>query len=463
MSGIGNDVKSIKHTGNELIDGVIYGTAWQGKLTYYFPSLESQYNYKGEAQNNFSPATQQQANSALFALEKSYGTSANDGFSVEGFTNASISSGSADSATMRFAQSDTPTTAYAYMPGEYKQAGDMWFGRNYDYTDAQPGNYAWHSVLHEIGHALGLKHGNEAENGFAALPEKYDSLEYSVMTYRSYEGSDVARYTYSEWSAPQTYMMADIAALQKIYGADYTTNSGNTVYSWDPDSGDTRVNGKLAIDAGDTVIFATIWDGGGTDTYDLSLYASDMTINLGVGKHSAFDASQLASLGDGHYAGGNIYNALTYHGDTRSLIENVIGGTGADRIAGNVVNNMLQGGAGDDVLLGGGGNDRLIGGDGADALKGGAGRDALWGGAGDDIMTGGQMADVFNFKVSEGSDTIADFTHGTDHIRIDVDYQQVLAHAADVDGNLVITFDDASSLTLLHVSKADLSASDFLL
>lgn len=466
MCGFCNTVRSIKTSGDALADGVIYGTAWKGPITYFFTNSQNDYNYSYEAEKNFAPVTQQQASAALFALDKAFGNSANNGFSVEGFTNVSISMGDAETSTIRFAQSDAPTTAYAYVPGKYDQAGDMWFGREFDYTNAEAGNYAWHSILHEIGHALGLKHGNESRNGFAALPSQYDSLEYSIMTYRSYEGSDVTRYTYSEWSAPQTYMMADIAALQKLYGADFSTNSGNTVYSWRPDSGDTFVNGKVGVSAGGDVIFATVWDGGGKDTYDLSLYSADLTINLAAGGHSAFGSDQLAELGADQHASGSIYNALRYNGDKRSLIENAIGGLGNDTIGGNAVNNKLTGGAGDDTMTGRSGNDRLLGGSGNDILLGGAGRDFLSGGTGNDVLTGGRDHDVFQFRAGDGADTITDFNNGVDHLRFDIEnfvVAQAVRDAVQVGENLVITYDGSNTVTLLNFDKADLDARDFLL
>ena len=49
-----------------------------------------------------------------------------------------------------------------------------------------------------LGHALGLKHGHETEV-YGALPFGTDSMEYSVMTYRSYVGSDAQAVSASTW------------------------------------------------------------------------------------------------------------------------------------------------------------------------------------------------------------------------------------------------------------------------
>ena len=38
-------------------------------------------------------------------------------------------------------------------------------------------------------------------------------------------------------------MTYDIAAAQHMYGANFSTNSGNTTYSWSPTTGEMLING----------------------------------------------------------------------------------------------------------------------------------------------------------------------------------------------------------------------------
>ena len=191
-------------------------------------------------------------------------------------------------------------------------------------------------------------------------------------------------------------MMYDIAALQRMYGADFTTNAGDTVYSWNPTDGTTYVDGNVAIDPGGNRIFETIWDGGGIDTYDLSNYSTDLSLDLNPGYHSVFSQAQLADLDifGGHTARGNVFNALQYNGDVRSLIENAKGGSGNDQIVGNAANNILYGNDGNDSLTGFAGNDALLGGNGNDWLDGHVGNDQMYGGDGNDIYYVDSFADV---------------------------------------------------------------------
>ena len=96
------------------------------------------------------------------------------------------------------------------------EGGDAWFNNSsHWYNNPVVGNYAWLTIIHETGHLLGLKHPQDVSGSFGAAPVSADSLEYSVMSYRSYIGaSTTGGLTNATWSFPQTLMMYDIAALQ---------------------------------------------------------------------------------------------------------------------------------------------------------------------------------------------------------------------------------------------------------
>ncbi|WP_284163014.1 M10 family metallopeptidase [Frigidibacter sp. SD6-1] len=414
MSGIGHSFRYVTRTFDAGIDGVLSGYAWNdATITYSFPTYD-EYGYGDEALT-FSPVTWSVEQATRFALDMSDGNAANDGFSVEGFTGVDVAQTFATDAHLRLGYSDDPSTAWAYFPGSGSWTGDIWLGRDPELQTPTAGNWAWSTVLHEIGHALGLKHPHDTETGpggtFFPMPYSYDAMEYSIMSYSSFVGDTGTGYGNEDYGFAQTYMMFDIAALQEMYGADYTTNSGNTTYKWTPGSGTTYVNGVAAITPGANRIFATIWDGGGIDTYDLSSYSNNLQISLQAGASSLFSASQSAYLGVNHYASGNIYNALLYHGNQQSLIENAIGGSGNDWIEGNNIANFLSGSVGNDTLMGQSGNDTLLGGAGADVLHGGVGIDAASYGN----SASGVMANLKNSSINTG-DAAGDIYTGIEHL-----------------------------------------------
>jgi hypothetical protein len=358
---------SVTRTNNADIDGLLAGSKWTGVITYSFPDSSSDYitgySSKNEPTTGFSPipAAEQAAINYAVGLIQSY-------------TNASVVFAGTDTANIQVAQSSAANpTSFAYYPSNFATGGDVWFGTAYDYSQAKLGNYFFATAMHELGHAFGLKHSQET-GGVAnvAVPAAHDDSEFTVMSYRSYVGGPLTGYTNEAFGYPETYMANDILALQTLYGANFTSHSENTTYSWNPVTGQEFINGVGQPAPGGGIggsadrVFMTVWDGGGNDTYDFSNYSGGVTVNLNPGASSITSAAQLAYLGNGHYAQGNIFNAYLYNNDARSYIDNAIGGAGNDSLTGNAVGNTLSGGAGDDILTGLGGNDTIDGGTGTD-------------------------------------------------------------------------------------------------
>lgn len=340
-------------TGVSSVDALLQGSKWtSAEITFSFPTLTSQ--YEGgylETTQNFAPVDASIQNATRYAMSL-----------LSQYTNLATREVNPVSAVadIRVAKSDydNPTAlGYFPSPGNGNLAGDIWFGTSYFAGQtATKGNYTWATTIHELGHALGLKHSHDV-GGVAgiALNSQYDHMAYSIMSYRSYMGASTSGgYLNEQFGYAQTFMMYDIAALQAMYGANFNTNSGNTTYSWSPTTGEMFINSVGQGAPGGNRIFMTLWDGNGIDTYDFSNYATNLNVDLRPGAYSVLSSVQIANLGNGNYAAGNLYNALQYNGDIRSLIENAVGGSGNDTITGNATNNTLSGGWGNDVLVGDG-------------------------------------------------------------------------------------------------------------
>jgi serralysin len=269
----------------------------------------------------------------------------------------------------------------------------------------------------------------------------------------------------------QTPAVHDIYTVQQIYGADTTTRSGNTVYGFnstaDKDVFDFTQNTNPLL---------TIWDGGGTDTLDLSGFNSNSIIDLNDGAFSsagykvtdAVKAQDWAWLGITNET--QWQNFLAKYGVNPdgsphdniaiaygAIIENAVGGSGNDTMTGNEFDNVLRGNRGNDSIDGGAGNDTasyqaatkavlvdlskhsasggdgndtlvsienfigsgsndtLIGDAGSNRLDGGAGNDKINGGSGDDFIVGGLGND--DLTGGAGADTFVFGEMSNDTIR----------------------------------------------
>jgi len=416
------------------IDGVMWGWRWSSnqpnghtQLTYSFPTSTASYGgYTSIDGFETFNAHQQAAARKILAMYDSV-CNVDFVFTTDG-ASGNIRMAEADavndgtgSVTIDTAMGNPPDPNCSPLASQ----GDTWFNHAW-YNSPASGDFAFASgLMHEIGHALGLKHGHVSQevqdaNGTVlytnpTLAPDHDSNEYSVMTYRYYPGGPVDSGEAIEF--PSTPMQDDIFALQYLYGPNYDYNSGNTVYRWSPSTGEAFINGVGQGVPLHHKIFLTVWDGGGADTYDFSNYTTNAVIDLAPGGWSTPARAQRADLDvehpNTHFARGCIANAQVFQGDFNGYIENATGGSGNDTISGNSVGNALTGGTGNDVLnglggmdwlFGGGGRDALDGGNDIDGLRGGGGNDALAGGESGDYLDGGQGADRLNG--GEGDDVL---------------------------------------------------------
>jgi serralysin len=296
-----------------------------------------------------------------------------------------------------------PAAGFTYTPAQRQfgsNSGDVWINGEYAYnTQPTIGNYGGNVIVHEIGHAIGLLHPSDydvdTDASYAANADYYeDSGQYTVMSY--FDPEDTGGRVNGYAAMP---LLDDIGAIQRLYGANMATRTGDTVYGFNSNTG----REAFTFTPGSRPAFA-IWDAGGNDTIDVSGYSMSR-VDLREGAFSNIDGMR-----------GNV--AIAYG----AVIENAIGGNVGDTLIGNNVANVLTGNGGSDRLYGEGGDDRLYGGALNDTLDGGSGSDTLDGGEGNDLIQGspgigpaGSGGEGDYYLGGAGQDTVTGGP-GNDHI-----------------------------------------------
>lgn len=317
-------------------------------------------------------------------------------------------------------------------------------------------------LTHEILHALGLEHPFE---GYMDAPAYIDNQYFTALSYTEVYGDTVF---------PAAAMIADIAALQHLYGANTATATGDDVYTFDSRE----------------IFVGTIWDAGGVDTI-VHEGSRDAIINLFPGQASQVgsppsESSSFSVESIGHDASDTIasifiendsdgWAEITEDGKSfRLVFDPDTSNADGDGLMGFSVyfedgsndsyvinNNSVDVGLRDNLHIaqgvvienaeGGSGDDQLIGNGFANFLNGGRG---------DDHLTGGGGADIFRFEAGFGTDVIQDFRIGEDRLEF---YGIDSGTAELVAGDTIITVAGEGTITLEDADVTDIMGTDSLL
>jgi serralysin len=417
-------------------NGYVYGVPQANGTTSFF-GLNEYFNFAA-----FNAAQRDAAREAMTSWDDVVAVS----FVETHVDNADITFGNLASAPTTQAYSRLPLDRITSNPAINDQikwiAGDVWISASQPSNfQLDEGRYGMQTLTHEVGHSIGLSHPG-AYNAAPGVSITYgpnaeyaqDTRAYSIMSY--FEANVITGTRHFDFHLSTTAysgvpLIHDIAAAQRIYGADMTTRTGDTVYGFNSNAG------RDSFDFTKTPApVMAIWDAGGNDTIDASGYATRQVIDLTPGSLSSIGgvtfetAPSLAQVNANRLAAGitSLVPQATYDANMNALrlnpdvgrltdnvgiaygaiIENAIGGSGADNLIGNNADNILRGNAGVDLIVAAAGND---------LLDGGLGDDVMVGGTGDDRYMVDAAGDVVTEKAAEGTDTVLsaiDYSLGAD-------------------------------------------------
>ena len=308
--------------------------------------------------------------------------------------------------------------SFPYFFDDMPNSGDVFM--NSDYAPGGVPDYG--TLLHEIGHALGLKHPDETAYSVGTthdqtLPAAMNDQAFTIM---------------SSYGSSSSLHQLDIDAVQHVYGG--AGSQGTQVQSWSWNDVD-RVLTQVGFAASDVIRGVDVRDsisgGGGHDKIfslggdDTLLGGSgDDTLYAGQGNDSANGDAGNDQLwggkGDDSLNGGSGYDWLSGGEGNDTLLggssgaDILYGDEGNDSLSGGTNYDTLSGGSGDDTLDGGADGDELFGDEGNDVLLGGSGVDYVGGGADNDSLDGGTENDWM--WGDGGNDTLTGGSTGQDYL-----------------------------------------------